>query len=263
MKLYQNTWIYFYFHNAVGNEFLEYNLPAPNYLLHTQKGVFIGWLINGYPGTKEAREYFNDIIARFILGFKEHKPERLSYRPNLEREALKDINNTHELKEFQNLPSLYWANEKKIWSAESVGTIDQVFWAIKIYTEELIKQFGEGTPIPAYMLEDYAYKNFFDRKDRSTLKAKCRNIWNWYNERNWTMTRKERAVKNAKSIKEKKRRQILNAVTSIMRDEYVKDDGTWNKYKLAKDLGMSNKTIIKHINELIKEGIIPEKVEKN
>ena len=77
------------------------------------------------------------------------------------------------------------------------------------------------------------------------------------------MTRKERALTNAKSIKEKKRRQILNTVTGIMRDEYIKDDGTWNVYKLTKDLGMSDNTIRKHINELIKEGIIPEKVEKN
>ena len=76
------------------------------------------------------------------------------------------------------------------------------------------------------------------------------------------MTRRERALTNAKSIKEKKRRQILNAVTGIMKDEYIKPDGTWNKYKLAKDLGISNKTIIKHINELIQEGIIPEKIRK-
>ena len=260
MKLYQKTWLYFFLWDAYGDEFLEYNLPPPNYLLHAQRGVFIAWLINGYPGTKEAREYFNDIIARFILGFKEHKPERLSYRPNLEREALKDINNTHELKEFQNLPNLYWANKKKIWTTESVGTIDQVFWAIKLYTEELIKEFGEGIPVPYEMIENYAFNNFFDRKDKSTLRAKCRNIWNWYNERGWTMTRRERAISNAKSIKEKKRRQILNAVTGIMREEYIKSDGTWNIYKLTKDLGMSKNTIKRHIDELIQEGIIPEKV---
>ena len=262
MKLYHKTWLYFFLWDAQGDEFLEYNLPYPNYLLHAQKGVFIAWLINGYPGTKEAREYFNDIIARFIIAYKQNKPERLPYEPNMERMAHLDTKHIRELKSFQNLPSLYWANKKKIWSADSVGTIDQVFWAIKIYTEELIKEFGEGIPVPYEMLEDYAFNNFFDRKDKSTLRAKCRNIWNWYNERGWKMTRRERAISNAKSIKEKKRTQILNAVTGIMRDEYIKFDGTWNKYKLAKDLGMSNKTIIKHINELIQEQIIPEKIEK-
>jgi hypothetical protein len=112
MKLYQNletkrkkvtTWLYFLYSNAVGNEFLEYNLPAPNYVLHSNRGgVFIGWLINGYPGTKEAREYFNDIIARFIIGFKEHKPERLPYKPHLNnKNALIDTKHTYELKQFQ------------------------------------------------------------------------------------------------------------------------------------------------------------------
>jgi hypothetical protein len=255
MKLY-NTWLYFFLWNARGDEFLDYNLPAPNYLLHGHKGVFIGWLINGYPGTKEAREYFNDIIARFIIGYKNYKPERLPYKPNLEREAIKDTANTHELKEFQNLPSLYWANKKKIWSSESIGTIDQIFWAIKLYTEELIKEFGEGTPVPYEMLQDYAFKNFFDRKDKSTLRAKCRNIWNWYNERGWKMTRRERALKNAQSIKERKRKQILSAITGVFADEYKKADGTWNIYKLTKDLGMSKNTIKRHLKELKEEGLI-------
>jgi len=267
MKLY-NTWLYFFLYGARGDEFIEYNLPLPSYLLHTQRGVFIGWLINGYPGTKQAREYFNDIIARYIIAHKKHKPERLPYKPNLERDAIKNLNNTHKLKEFQNLPSLYWANKKKIWTADSIGTIDQVFWAIKIYTEELIKKFGEGTGVPYELIQDYAFNNFFDRKDKSTLRAKCRNIWNWYNKRNWTipkrrewkMTRSERALTNAKNIKEKKRRQILNAVTGIMKDEYIKSDRTWNIYKLTKDLGMSDNTVRKHIKELIQEGLIPEKI---
>jgi len=159
---------------------------------------------------------------------------------------------------FERLSEL--ATQKHIWSAESVGTIDQIFWAIKIYTEELIKEFGEGIPVPYEMLEDFAMRNFEDRKDRSTLRAKCRNIWNWYDERGWKVTRRERALKNAETIKERKRRQILNAVTGMFKEQYIKPDGTWNKYKLAKDLGMSNKTIIKHIRELIAEGIIPEKV---
>ncbi len=262
MKLYQNTWLYFHLCEAEGYEFLEYKLPYPNFLMHSNIGVFIGWLIKGYPGTTKSREYFNDIIARFIIAFKNYKPERLPYRPNIKREALVNLNQAYDLKLFQNLPSLYWANKKNIWSAESVGTIDQIFWAIKLYTEELIKEFGEGTPVPYEMLQDFAYRNFFDRKDKSTLRAKCRNIWNWYNERGWKVTRKERALTNAKSIKEKKRRQILNAVTGIMKDEYIKPDGTWNIYKLTKDLGMSKNTIKRHINELIQEGIIPEKVEK-
>ena len=261
MKLY-HTWLYFFLYNAQGDEFLEYNLPPPNYLLHAQAGIFIGWLINGYPGTAKSREYFNDIIARFIIGYKEYKPRRLPYKPNLEREAIKNLKNINELKEFQNLPSLYWANKKKIWTTESVGTIDQIFWSIKIYTEELIKEFGEGTPVPYEMLEDYAFDNFFDRKDRSTLRAKCRNIWNWYNERNWTipkrkewkMTRSERARENAKLKKQRARAILLGFIqNNLLADEYKKKDGTWNITKLSKATKLDPKTIRKHLRD---EGLI-------
>ena len=264
MKVY-HTWLYFFLWDAVGDEFLEYNLPPPNYLLHAQRGIFIAWLINGYPGTAKARKYFNDIIARFIIGYKEYKPRRLPYEPNLEAEAIKNFKNINELKEFQNLPSLYWANKKKIWTTESVGTIDQIFWSIKIYTEELIKEFGEGVPIPYEMLEDYAFDNFFDRKDRSTLRAKCRNIWNWYNERNWTipkrkewkMTRSERAKKNAELKKQRARAILLGFIqNNLLADEYKKSDGTWNIKELSKATGLHRNTISKHLKELKYEGLI-------
>jgi len=100
MKVY-HTWLYFFLYEAIGDEFLEYNLPAPNYLLHAQRGIFIGWIINGYPGTKKSREYFNDIIARFIIAYKQNKPERLPYKPTIEREALFDINILMSLKTFK------------------------------------------------------------------------------------------------------------------------------------------------------------------
>lgn len=273
MELYQNSykkivsWFYFYVQNAKGDIFLEYNLPAPNYVLDSSRnGVFIGWLINGYPGTKEAREYFNDIIARFIIAYKKHKPERLPYKPHLNnKNALIDTKHSYELKQFQNLPSLYWVNEKKIWTTESVGTIDQIFWAIKLYTEELIKEFGEGTPVPYSTIEDFTFTNFFDRKDKSTLRAKCRNIWNWYDKRGWTipkrrnfeMTRTERAKKNAELKKQRARATLLGFIqNNLLLNEYKKADGSWNIKELTKATGLHRHTISKHLKELLKEGII-------
>jgi DNA-binding transcriptional ArsR family regulator len=273
MELYQNkykkivSWLYFYLKNAQGDIFLEYNLPAPNYVLHSNRdGVFIGWQVNGYPGTQKAQDYFNDIIARFIIGFKEHKPERLPYEPHLDNKyALKDTKHAHELKQFQNLPSLYWLNEKKIWSAESVGTIDQVFWAIKIYTEELIKEFGESIPVPYSSIEDYTFRNFFGRKDNSTLKAKCRSVWNWYDKRGWTipkrrnfeMTRTERAKKNAELKYQRARATLLGFIKgNLLANEYKKKDGSWNITKLSKAIKLDPKTIRNHLKELKEEKII-------
>jgi len=266
MKVYQKnvtTWLYFYLRHAQGDFFIDYNLLPPNYLLVTAQGIFTGWQIEGYPGTKQAREYFNDIIARFLLGFKEYQPERLSYKPNIAKNEIKN-NKVYELKDFQNLPSIQ--TKKEISSAESAGTIDQIFWSIKIYTEEMIKELGEGVPVPYQMLEDYALNNFFDRKDKSTLRAKCRNIWNWYNKRDWTiptrkkeweMTRSERAKKNAELKRERARATLLGFIKgNLLANEYIKNNGSWNIKELSKATGLHRNTISKHLKEMREEGII-------
>ena len=271
MELYQKnnniyTWLYFYLHNTNGSFFVEYNLLPPNFLLHTSAGgVFVGWKIKGYPGTQKTREYFNDIIARFLIAYKEYKPERLDYTPNVSKNEIKN-NKIYELKDFQNLPSLNINIKRKIWTTEQVKTPDQIFWAIKIYTEGLIKEFGEGLPIPYQMIEEYTFRNFYDRKDRGTLRAKCRNVWFWYDNRNWTiparkkewkMTRSERARKNAELKKQRARAILLGFIQdNLLKHEYIKKDGSWNITKLSQILKLDKKTIRKHLKELKAEGII-------
>ena len=250
-------------YEAKGDEFLEYNLPTPNYLLHAQRGIFIGWLIKGYPGTKESMAYFNDIIARFIVGFKDYQPERLPYRPNTEREAHKLLTTAYDLKNFQNLPSI--KSRTRRYKSSETNPIDQIFWAIKLHTEDLIRQYGEGTPIAYSLLEEFAFRNFFDRKEKSTLKAKCRAIWNWYNDRGWTipkrrewqMTRSERAKTNAQLKKQRARATLLGFIKdSLLANEYKKADGSWNITRLSKATKLDPKTIRKHLKELKEEGII-------
>ena len=270
MKLYQkkciksiHTWIYFFMHNATGSEFLDYKLPFPNFVLHTNQGIFIGWQINGYPGTQEARKYFNDMVARFIITFSAYKPERLDYSPKQHSCALIDLKQSYELSQFQNLKSVV-SPPKRYKSAESIAVADQTFWAIKLYAEDLIKKFGEGIPIPYYNIEEFA-RNFYDTKDRSTLRAKCRNVWNWYDKRNWTipkkkewkMTRSERAKANAQLKKKRARATILGFVKdNLFTDEYKKRDGTWNISKIAKATKQSRNTVKKHLKELKEEGLI-------
>lgn len=270
MQLYQNvctTWLYFYL-RGTGNEFLDYKLPFPNVLKHINSGYFVGWQINGYPGTKEAREYFNDIIARFLITFKEYYPEKLSFTPKADKYTHVDFKNSYELKQFQNLKSIQ--TPKKIQQrAENVNTIDQVFWAIKYHTEELIQEMGF---VPYEMLEEFAYRHFY-YKEKSTLRAKCRAIWDWYNNRDWTipqqkrtrktqseeelfMTRSERAKKNSAMIKDQKRKIILNTLTGIFANEYKRKNGSWNISKLSRDLKMSDNTIRKHLKEIQGEGLI-------
>jgi len=86
----------------------------------------------------------------------------------------------------------------------------------------IIKEMGF---VPYQLLEEFAYKNFYEH-EKSTLRAKCRSIWDWYNSRDWTipvnkrerktkndeellMTRRERALSNSKIIKEQKKKNYF------------------------------------------------------
>jgi hypothetical protein len=261
MQLYQNmrtTFLFFYL-RGIGNEFLEYKLPFPNVLKHINKGYFIGWQINGYPGTQEAREYFNDIIARFLITFKDYYPEKLDFKPKLDKYTHIDFKNSYELQQFQNLKSI--PIKKHVQKrAENVNTIDQTFWAIKYYTEELIREMGF---VPYEMLEEFAYRHFY-HKEKSTLRAKCRSIWNWYDKRDWSipqirsfeMTRSERAKKNAELKYKRARATILGFIQeNLFSDEY-KRGGKWNLTKLSKEIGIHRDTIRKHLKEMQEEGLI-------
>jgi len=246
---------------------MDYGLPWPNFLLHAQNGVFIGWIIEGYPGTKKSEEYFNDIIARFLLTFAEYKPERLPYAPygaHMDNErAHKLLDREYDLKEFQGLKSISLQRLPQL-QGESVEHIDQTFWAIKNFTEACIKEFGEGVVVPYQTIEDFAMRNFLAKKERSTLKAKCRSIWNWYNERGWTipqrrefeMTRSERAKANAKLKYQRAQAAILGVVKGLITDEFKRKDGSWNISQIAKYLGMSRNTVKKHLEELQEKGLL-------
>ena len=263
MKVYQKkenitTWLYFYL-KGTGNEFLDYKLPFPNFLKHINIGYYVGWQINGYPGTEEAREYFNDIIARFLITFRDYNPEKLDFTPRADKYTHIDFKNIYELKQFQNLKSIPVKKHVQI-RAENINTIDQTFWAIKYYVEELIQEMGF---IPYEMLEEFAYRHFY-HKEKSTLRAKCRAIWNWYNDKNWNiiiktktnktqgdkMTRSERAKKNAELKQQRAKATLFGFIQqNLFSDEYKRGD-KWNITKLAKATKLDPKTIRKYIKEV-------------
>ena len=103
-------------------------------------------------------------------------------------------------------------------------------------------------------------------KGESTALAKAKNIaeWTFYNyngkrkrktktEEELKVTRRERALTNAKDKYKKAHRKIINIVTGIFKDEYKKKNGEWNITKIAKDAGVDRKTVYKHLKD---EGII-------
>lgn len=253
----------FFLNNATGSEFLDFNLPIPNYLYHTAQGhIVIMWLINGYFGTAKSQEFLNDIIARFILSFSEYKPKRTKIFEKREN-GIVASKNAHELKEFQGLKSIRKA-KKVAERANLTGTKDQVFYALKFYAEELIKE----TSICAFNdLYDFALDNF-EYKDKSTLKAKCRSIINWYAERDFKigrskqkynnqkqyleeteMTRIENMIRVNKRRAENKEALIIGLTTGLFCNEYKKKNGKWNYKKIGLELDINQETVSKYLKK--------------
>ena len=91
---------------------------------------------------------------------------------------------THKLKAFQGLKSLVKDKLEDL-KVNSYINSDYVYTCIVLQAEKYIKANGL---IVYSTLEDWAISNFLDiAKDKSTLKAKCRNCWNWYYNRNWAL----------------------------------------------------------------------------
>jgi hypothetical protein len=226
-----------------GSEIFDYSLPHPIKYTRNRNRYTLEYALKGYFSTKSSYEYLNDIIARFTLSMKVLST---------------DISSTKdtgiELSCFKGLKSIKRANNYE----KGDRGEDNVFWSIKLYTEDLIRQSGEGNLIAYSLLESFAFSRFIERaKDKSTLKAKCRGIWNWYDERDWTIpTRQGKGMSRAdgariahKKLAENTKKKVLNVITGIFQDEYKNKKGKWNISKIAKDSKTARGTVMKYIKE--------------
>ena len=184
-------WLSFHFMGN-GTEWIDQGLPTPSYLEHINKGYLIAWAIDGYFGTQQGTQYLNDIIARVLITFKDLKPKRQLYKPKIES-ASHYLPKIYKLKELQNLKSL----RKQIHAPTRADNFeDHVFWSIKLFCEDLIRTQG----LPTFsQLEEFAYSNF-NYKDKSTLRAKCRSIFNWYETNDWELPYQRKTKKQARKI---------------------------------------------------------------
>jgi len=221
--------------NGDGSELFEYGLPFPHTYTRQNEDIYrISFVLSGTFKSEVAYRYLNDIIARFTLSMKVRYTD-ISYVPE----------HGYELSLFQGLKSIARAkNYEKMDNGQ-----DNVFWSIKLYTEALIKE-SSGGMIAYSLIESFAIHTFLDRaKDKSTLRAKCRSIWNWYDEREWTipirkglgMSRQEGAkiahTKKAKDTKNKVEKAIQGLlfmqekvnIANVARDAKV-DRNTAKKY---------------------------------
>lgn len=226
----------------------QYDLKTRYYYQFTIDGVF---------DTKKGVEFLNDIIARFMITFPSYGVEKQEVkRIPAKKEGLK-------LKQFQGLKSVK-SLPKQFFKTNLFTNKDNVFWALKINFEIQL----ERGNISYETFEDFAFANFEDKaKDRSTLRAKCRSIYNYYADRNFetrtrnkyksrieyreqTMaTRQQNMIKLNKDKAEKAKRVIVGLITDLTSFEYKKPNGEWNISKLAKDTKLTRPTIYKYLEE--------------
>ena len=230
----------------------EIPYPQSHYYSNEHHRMVYCWYIDGFFGTKNNIKFLNDIIARFKITAE----CQLHSFKSVPMENITPIN----LKAFKGLKSLARDKLKEKYQRVETRADDYVFWCLKLYAEDLIRKDGL---IIWNTFENWAFENFIDlAKDKSTLKAKCRNVFNWYFERDWQIgrvnksnktkeqimaTRQEHALKNSRKIADKTEKKILNCITGMFKDDYKKKDGSWHISKIAKDSGTTRPTVMKYL----------------
>jgi hypothetical protein len=255
------TWIFFKIYGGFGIEWLDIGLPYPNYLLHQRDGYTVGWSVAG----GESR-YLSEIRERFIVSIDLDVtiPTR---KPQITKNT-HTSDNLYRLADFKALKSIKTRvqNITNVTDNLFCKDTDNAFLQIKFYCEYLIKKDG----VPSYQdLELYALSTFPNhKKGTSTLKAKCRSVFNWYADRDFKCgranskyknmkeyqelnmaTRVEQAKKMHKKLADETKRKVYNCISGMFAHEYKKPSGKWNVSKIAKDSGTSRNTVYKYVNE--------------
>lgn len=196
--------------NGDGNEIFDYSLPHPATYERSGSVYTLEYFIKGTFLTMKSIAYLNDIIGRFSLSCDILRAEAV---------ATAELGRI-DLKAFQGLNSI---PRPKAYDTVDVG-LDNVFWYIKLHTEALIRKSGEGNLVAYSLIESFAFNNFIDAtKDKSTLSAKCRSIWNWYDARGWTipsrkglgMSREDAGKHSAKLNADAKKAKVIGAVEAL------------------------------------------------
>ena len=106
----------------------------------------------------------------------------------------------------------------------------------------------------------------FIDKEKSTIRAKCRSIWNWYNNKNWELPKlyqkkysKEelemRRTEHIKKVNENRKIQTRNKIKAVlddifMQDQIKKKNGKLKITAIAKLSGVHRETVAEHLKEM-------------
>lgn len=246
-----------------GSEFLDYKLPTPSYQkFGYHNSVFYGWALNGYFGTHKAQEFLKDIQQRLLYTFTDYKPEILPFKPDLKARKSQIFLRSYELKEFSTrLESIKHISRVEL-NIDSYK--DQVFWELKIYAEIRIKENG----IFSYdeLLEFGEYQCLDRVKDYSTLRAKCKSIFNWYLMRDFEIGRqksertaeeimatRQEKLSEARKIKTERALTAIKVAINALQEQnkLYKPNGKPNLSLIERTAGISRETVRKYIGDFI------------
>jgi len=247
-KIDSGFWLSFQIHGD-GSELFEYGLPTPTYYERANNSSYgVYWLLDGYFHTKRGRDYLNDTISKISAVCKISR--RLDL-PNC-RDIVLDSAFV-KLSQFGGLPSLRTRSAQYLNSSKYE---DNVFWAIKLEAIRIIRSVGW---LDRSCLEHWAFDVFLvgeHVKDKSTLRAKCRSIFEWYEARNWrvdervsTMSRIEGAAK-ARAILEIQTKGKIQTAINVLKLYGIKI----TVRSLAEEAGVSKSTAQKYLNEIKSSG---------
>jgi len=199
------------------------------------------------------------------LTFRDYKPSRVTsfsstpkgYSSASSTHAGTYLPKIYKLKELQALKSL---NNNKLPRASADKFEDFTFWAIKFHCEDLIKSQGMAT---AEQLIDFAYSNF-EGKEYSTLRAKCRSVWNYYEQRNWSIPvpytkkpKEEVMATRQEHIENVNKNRVIksnNKIKAVIDDIFLQDEikfknGKYRIGKIAELTELTRQTVSKYLKE--------------
>ena len=249
--LYHNTWLHFKA-SGDGAELLDYDLPQPHiFKRYNDNSYRVAWLVDGYFHTKDGITYLNDMVARLAMTMPIN--QRLYYSP---LNPPQDIT-PYKLEAFQNAKSLRTNYVKQAVKHENELSKDKVWWSIKYHTESLIRQFGGWFSYE--LLEEWAFNIFDvgeDVKDSSTLRAKCRGTYGWYEDRQFKISSEDRGFKmsradNMARVNELRSLNAKNQVLMASNSLFVKNkSGKIIVSKVAETADVSVNTAKKYLKEM-------------
>ena len=272
-----------------GYEFIDTFLPHPNVWKPLHDSYLIGYLLEGFFLTDKNKQFLQDVIVRFIATFEKVGAFRVEWIGWINFNYLEDKDIKHleifnlrediaPYLEYKQNKTDYRALELLASATEYKESDDAFFDWLRFKIYDFVKANGKNALTLDYCKElaRIGYDIMGHKKGISTPFAKAKAIYNWvmenYNPKgvnNWNyipkykgnlekekelkMTRRERALSNAKAQYEKAHKKIISLVTGIFKDEYKKADGSWNINKISKETGLSRPTIYKHLKD---EGLI-------